>query len=173
MKNPFFRKTREKRRKRKELMNEILGEVHRRENWRPVPSVAEECDSAIAWYAKAGWKSKRNFFLMEVAIVIAGAAVSLVSVVLPDPKTWTAILGFVVVIGTSLRQSFHWQENFVRFTIACQRLKAAKRIYNVGKVDSDDKRLDEQLVRVVNETEAEETQGWVVTMKTRGEDSGR
>ena len=78
-----------------------------------------------------------------------------------------AVLGGVVVILTGLRQIFHWQENYVRFTSAWLTLRHERRRYDVGEPPYHDFALrDRKLMEVVNAVEAKETRGWAELLLT-------
>ena len=133
----------------------------------PSPAV-RECDHLIAWYAKYAAQARERHRVLEVALLVVGASISVFALAWPGNGVPAAVLGGVVVVLTGLRQVFHWQENYVRFTSAWQTLKQERRRYEVGEPPYDDSATrDQELMEVVNTIEAKETQGWAELMESR------
>jgi hypothetical protein len=132
-----------------------------------------ECEDLITWYAKYGSRARDRYRVLEVALLIVGASISVAALARPGNGVPAALLGGVVVILTGLRQVFHWQENYVRFTSACQTLKQERRRYDVGEPPYDDPAVrDRKLMDIVNSVEAQETQGWAQLMESKGSRHG-
>ena len=142
----------------------------------PGPSpAARVCDDLIAWYGTNAARARDRYRILEIALLIAGASISVAALAWPGNGVPAAVLGGIVVVLTGLRQVFHWQENYVRFTWACQTLKQERRRYDVGEPPYNDPALcDRKLMDVVNAVEAQETQGWapLIDSKRSGQSSG-
>lgn len=135
---------------------------------RPSPAVLV-CEDLMAWYARYAARARERFRILEIALLVVGASISVAALAWPGNGVPAAVLGGVVVVLTGLRQIFHWQENYVRFTSACQELKQARRRYEIGEPPYDDPALrDRKLMEVVNTVEAQETQGWTQLMDSKG-----
>jgi hypothetical protein len=140
----------------------------------PSPAVGV-CEDLIVWYGKYAARARDRYRVLEVALLIIGASISVAALVWPGNGVPAALLGGIVVVLTGLRQIFHWQENYVRFTWACQTLKQERRRYDVGEPPYNDPALrDRKLMEVVNTVEAQDTQGWghLTESKGRGHSSG-
>lgn len=141
----------------------------------PGPSRAvQECDQAVDWYARNARRCRVRHQVLEVLLLIVGASISVVALAVPAAGVPTAVLGAVVVLLGGLRQVFHWHENYVRFTQACQKLKAERRRYAVGQPPYDDPvQRDKKLVERLNRVEYEETMGWSELMQDRSPSSAQ
>jgi len=125
-------------------------------------------DKLTSWYSFQGSRARQGHHLIEVLVILVGASVSVVALALPGNAIPVATLGGVVVVLTGLRQLFHWHENYVRFTAACQALKQERRKYMVGEPPYDDPTMrDRHLIQVMNNIEAKETQGWTQLMASK------
>jgi hypothetical protein len=142
----------------------------------PSPSSAVRvCEDLIAWYTAYAARARERFRILEIALLIVGASISVAALAWPGNGVPAAVLGGIVVVLTGLRQIFHWQENYVRCTWACQMLKQERRRYDVGEPPYNDPALrDRKLMEVVNTVEAQDTQVWSQPMqsKGRGQSSG-
>jgi hypothetical protein len=126
------------------------------------------CEDLIAWYGKYAARARDRYRVLEVALLIIGASISVAALAWPGNGVPAALLGGIVVVLTGLRQVFHWQENFVRFTWAYQTLKQERRRYDVGEPPYNDPSLrDRKLMEVVNSVEARETQGWAELLDSK------
>ena len=142
----------------------------------PAPSPASRvCDDLIAWYGTHAARARDRYRILEMALLIVGASISVAALAWPGNGVPAAVLGSIVVVLTGLRQVFHWQENYVRFTRVWQTLKQERRRYDVGEPPYNDPALrDRKLMDVVNTVEAQDTQGWaqLTESKGRGQSSG-
>ena len=137
----------------------------------PSPAVVV-CEDLIIWYGKYAARARDRYRVLEVALLIIGASISVAALVWPGNGVPAALLGGIVVVLTGLRQIFHWQENYVRFTWACQTLKQERRRYDVGEPPYNDPSLrDRKLIEVVNSVEARETPGWELIDRKTGKQS--
>jgi uncharacterized protein DUF4231 len=133
----------------------------------PSPA-AGVCEDLIAWYGKYAARARDRYRVLEVALLIVGASISVAALAWPGNGVPAALLGGIVVVLTGLRQVFHWQENYVRFTWAYQTLKQERRRYDVGEPPYNDPSLrDRKLMEVVNSVEARETQGWAEVLDSK------
>ena len=136
----------------------------------PAPSPASRvCDDLIAWYGTHAARARDRYRILEIALLIVGASISVAALTWPGNGVPAAVLGGIVVVLTGLRQVFHWQENYVRFTRVWQTLKQERRRYDVGEPPYNDPALrDRKLMEVVNTVEAQETQGWAHLLESKG-----
>lgn len=131
-------------------------------------SAARVCDDVIEWYARYAIRARTRYRLLEMALLVVGASISVAALAWPGNGVPAAMLGGVVVVLTGLRQVFHWQENYVRFTSACLTLRHERRRYDVGEPPYHDVALrDRRLMEVVNSVEAKETHGWAELVENR------
>jgi Protein of unknown function (DUF4231) len=142
----------------------------------PSPSPAVRvCEDLIAWYATYAVRARERFRILEIALLVVGASISVAALAWPGTGVPAAVLGGIVVVLTGLRQIFHWQETYVRCMWACQTLKQERRRYDVGEPPYNDPALrDRKLMDVVNTVEAQDTQGWghLTESRGRGQSSG-
>lgn len=136
----------------------------------PGPSPAAlTCDDLMAWYGTYAARSRDRYRILEIALLAVGASISVAALAWPGNGVPAAVLGGVVVILTGLRQIFHWQENYVRFTWAFQALNQERRRYDVGDPPYNDPFLrDRKLMEVINAVERQETEGWARLMDSKG-----
>jgi Protein of unknown function (DUF4231) len=103
----------------------------------PSPAVLV-CEDLMAWYARYAARARERYQILEIALLIVGASISVAALAWPGNGVPAAVLGGIVVILTGLRQIFHWQENYVRFISANQALKQERRRYEIGEPPYDD-----------------------------------
>lgn len=96
-------------------------------------SVLPEFDDAMKWYATHAWRARQWHYAAGTLLIVTGASVSVVALAIPDQSVTVAALGAVVVVLTGARAFFQWQDNWYRFTGACQALKQERRKYLVGQ----------------------------------------
>jgi hypothetical protein len=87
---------------------------------------------------KAKW-NKRRFYTVEVATLLAGAAIPVVNLWLVHDAFWagvlSAILGGVVVVAASVGKLFKFHENWLQFRTLTEALEREKELYSVGAAD--------------------------------------
>jgi hypothetical protein len=129
-------------------------------------TAVREFDLSVNWYVQNARRCRRRHQVLEVTLLIVGASISVVALAVPKSSGLsTAILGAIVVVLGGLRQVFRWHENYVRFTHACQSLKAERRRYHVGQDPyGNTATRDKLLLEALNRVEGEETRGWTELM---------
>jgi hypothetical protein len=84
---------------------------------------------------KATW-NKRRFYAVEVATLLAGAAIPVVNLWLVHDAFWagvlSAILGGVVVVAASVGKLFKFHENWLQYRTLVEALEREKELYSVG-----------------------------------------
>ena len=84
---------------------------------------------------KATW-NKRRFYAVEVATLLAGAAIPVVNLWLVKDPYWagvlSATLGGVVVVAASVGKLFKFHENWLQFRTLVEALEREKELYSVG-----------------------------------------
>jgi Protein of unknown function (DUF4231) len=87
---------------------------------------------------KATW-NKRRFYAVEVATLLAGAAIPVVNLWLVRDAFWagvlSAILGGVVVVAASVGKLFKFHENWLQYRTLVEALEREKELYSVGAAD--------------------------------------
>jgi Protein of unknown function (DUF4231) len=95
--------------------------------------------------------------------------VPIAGILTPGDARLPGVLGAVVVALTGLRAIFHWRDNWMRFSLASNAIRAEVRLYELGADPySDAASRDALLVRNINTVEHSETSGW---MSLAGPDS--
>ncbi len=93
---------------------------------------------------KATW-NKHRFYTVEVATLLAGAAIPVVNLWLVHDAFWagvlSAILGGVVVVAASVGKLFKFHENWLQYRALVEALEREKELYSVGAADYSE--LDE------------------------------
>lgn len=149
-----------------------IGQVLESAGDASAPLVLAEFDKLTEWYARKAWQARQWHFAVGVLLILTGASVSVVALSLPDQGVLVAALGAAVVVLTGVRSLFHWQENWFRFTGACQALKQERRKYIVGDPPYEDPATrHRELVKVMNGIESKETQAWLQLVDTRTPES--
>jgi Protein of unknown function (DUF4231) len=84
---------------------------------------------------KATW-NKRRFYAVEVATLLAGAAIPVVNLWLVHDAFWagvlSAILGGVVVVAASVGKLFKFHENWLQYRTLVEALEREKELYSAG-----------------------------------------
>lgn len=87
---------------------------------------------------KATW-NKRRFYVVEVATLLAGAAIPVVNLWLVHDAFWagvlSAILGGVVVVAVAVGKLFKFHENWLQYRALAEALEREKELYSVGAAD--------------------------------------
>lgn len=133
-------------------------------------SVLAEFDETMKWYAIHAWRARQWHYAAGTLLIVTGASVSVVALAFPDQSVTVAVLGAVVVVLTGARAFYQWQDNWYRFTGACQALKQERRKYVVGQPPYDDPATRQlELAKALNRVESKETQGWLQLKDLRSE----
>jgi hypothetical protein len=87
---------------------------------------------------KATW-NKRRFYAVEIATLLAGAAIPVVNLWLVHDAYWagviSAILGGVVVVAAAIGKLFKFHENWLQYRTVVEALEREKELYTVGAAD--------------------------------------
>jgi hypothetical protein len=87
---------------------------------------------------KAKW-NKRRFYTVEVATLLAGAAIPVVNLWVAGDPYWagvlSAILGGVVVVAASVGKLFKFHENWLQYRALAEALERERELYSVGAAD--------------------------------------
>lgn len=119
-------------------------------------------DDSFAWYRTAAIRSRRFHRLSAVSLQAAAAAIPLAAVLNPSSTTVPALLGGLIVILSGLRAVFHWNENYLRFSVAREAVEAQRRLYHTASPPYDDAEIrDQVLVGAVTAIEQAEMASWV------------
>ncbi|HEX8631709.1 MAG TPA: DUF4231 domain-containing protein [Catenuloplanes sp.] len=119
-------------------------------------------NDSYTWYRKAAARAKWSYQVGECLLVLVAAAIPVAAVLRPDDATVPAILGGVVVVLSSLRGIFHWQENYLRFSRAREAVEAERRLYLTSGPPYDNVTTrDAVLVAKVTQIQQEELGGWL------------
>lgn len=133
----------------------------------------EVANASYNWYAKAAIRSRRLYRLSTVTTLVSSAAIPLSAALAPGNATIPAILGSVVVISAGLQTSFHWHENYLRFSHSRESVEAERRRYRTAAppYEDSDGRAPAMLVERISRIEGSEMKSWIEisTTKTQGE----
>lgn len=125
-------------------------------------------NGSYEWYSKAAIRSRRSYKIFESLLIVIAAAIPVAAVVRPGEAVIPAILGSAVVVLSSIRTVFHWQENYLRFSRAREAVEAERRLYLTGSAPYDDTMTKEQiLVGSITRIEQEEMGTWLQTAAER------
>jgi hypothetical protein len=118
--------------------------------------------NSFKYYSEHAGASRRRHQILEVALLAAASSIPVTALTVPGNGVVTAIIGAVVVVLAGLRQIFHWNENFMRFTQACQALQAERWRYELELAPYDDPNSREKiLIDAVIRIETDETGSWI------------
>jgi Protein of unknown function (DUF4231) len=119
-------------------------------------------DDSFEWYRKYAQQARHGYYVSETLLLITAALVPVSTVV--THRSWvTAVLGALVVVLTGVRRIYNWQEDWIRFTDACARLKTERQLFahHIEPYDGPD--AEALLIRTVRRIETEETSSWKST----------
>jgi hypothetical protein len=92
----------------------------------------------------------------------------------PGNARLPAVLGGLVVVITGLRSTFHWQDDYLRFSQAREAVEAERRLYLTGSRPYDDESTrDRNLAASVSRIEQREMGTWVQLASPRNESTGK
>jgi hypothetical protein len=118
-------------------------------------------NESYEWYKTAAIRSRRSYRFCEVALVIIAAGIPVAAAISPHSAIVPAVLGAVVVVLSSLRAVFHWQDNYIRFSGAREALEGERRLYHTQSQPYDDLATrDQNLAATVSRIERDEMAGW-------------
>ncbi|MFD7998586.1 DUF4231 domain-containing protein [Streptomyces sp. RLB3-17] len=131
-------------------------------------------NGSYEWYRAAAIKARRYFRLTEVLQLILSAAIPVSAVIVPGTARLPAVLGGLVVVITGLRSTFHWQDDYLRFSQAREAVEAERRLYLTGARPYDDASTrDKNLASSVSRIEQREMGTWVQLASPRNESTGK
>ena len=119
-------------------------------------------DSSYEWYRTRSIRSRRAFKASEFAVIIFSSAIPIVALFTSSSKIIPAVLGTCVVVLTSSRALFNWQENYLRFGRAREAVEAQRRLYQTrAEPYSDAETRNQILVAEITRIETEEMSQWL------------
>jgi hypothetical protein len=83
---------------------------------------------------KAAW-NKRRYYSVEIATLLAGAAIPIVNLWVADPfcsRVLSGLLGGVVVVAAGVGKLFKFQENWLQFRTLTETLEREEELYKTG-----------------------------------------
>ncbi len=90
------------------------------------------------WHSdKATW-NKRRFYCVEIATLLAGAAIPVVNLWVIDgveSRILSGILGGVIVVAAGIGKLFKFQENWLQFRTLAEALERETEFYKTGVAD--------------------------------------
>ncbi|ACU69444.1 hypothetical protein Caci_0494 [Catenulispora acidiphila DSM 44928] len=120
------------------------------------------------WYRQAAIHARQRHRISAIGSQVAAAAIPVSAVIAPHNATVPAILGAVIVVVTSLRSTFNWQENYLRFNGAREAVEAERRRYHTTSAPyGDPTSRDQILAAMISKIEQEEMAGWVKVVSER------
>ncbi|MFN8109583.1 MAG: DUF4231 domain-containing protein [Thermoleophilia bacterium] len=126
------------------------------------PFATRLADGSYEWYRTHAIRSRKAYKLSETLFVVLGAAIPVSVVIAPDSPLVPALLGAGVVVLTGLRSVFHWQENYLRFSVAREALDEQRRLYSTHAAPYQHQTTRDQLLAAaVTRIEQEEMRAWV------------
>lgn len=122
-------------------------------------SVATE---SYDWYQRAATRARRLYRLSEMVFLLVSAAIPAAAVLRPGTATIPALLGAVLVVLSGVRNIFHGQENYVRFSRARESVNTEMRRYTAASEPySDATTRDSALIDAVIRIEQQEMGQWM------------
>jgi hypothetical protein len=108
-------------------MNEPSGYIERR------------LDPQVRWHDQRAKLNKRLFYTVEVATIMAGAAVPVVNL-WANRNAWlagvlSAIFGGVVVVAAAVGKLFKFHDNWLHYRALVESLSREKELYSAGAGD--------------------------------------
>lgn len=130
-------------------------------------------DGSHAWYRGAAIKARRYHRLVETLQLLVSAAIPVSAVVWSGDTRLPAVLGGAVVVLTGLRSTFHWHDDYLRFSQAREAVEAQRRLYRTGSEPYDEPLTRGRLLAAaVTRIEQEEMGSWVrIAAPRRGSES--
>ncbi len=120
------------------------------------------------WYRTRAIDARRAHRVSESMLLIVSAAVPTAAVLLPHDARLPAIFGAIAVVLAGLRSLFHWQDNYIRFSLAREAVESERRLYHTSAYPYDDPATrDRLLAAAVTRIEHDEMSTWIVIAKER------
>lgn len=126
-------------------------------------------DESFAWYRSRAIRSRKFHKTVDTATVITSAAIPVSGLIADDSGPLVpSLIGALVFVLVGLRSTFHWQDNFLRFSQAREAVEAERRKFLVGANPYDDPSLRaELLVFRITAIEQQEMGTWLKTAAGR------
>lgn len=115
----------------------------------------------IRWRAQKTGPAMRAHRASAVAVQSVAAAIPVAAVIEPHNSLIPAILGAVIIVLSGTRATFHWQENYLRFSRAREAIEAERRLYKIGGPPySEMNTKDTILATRITKIERDEMSSW-------------
>lgn len=125
-------------------------------------TATEIANESWSWYKNAARRSRAYHRSSELAVLCMSASVPIVALSSSaNTGLAAAILGAGIVVVTGVRNLFHWQDNYVRFSRSREAVDVERRRYAGGLAPYNDARSrDALLIERVIEIEQDELHQW-------------
>ena len=125
----------------------------------------QELAAYFQWYGRAATRTRLGYQVLKVAVLVTGAAVTVLAAT-RSSAVLTAALAASVVVLEGIQQLFQLQSNWITYrgTAETMRRQAFMYVAQVGPY-ADMKMRRERLAEFVNEITAMENAGWRSTMR--------
>ncbi|MEU1995054.1 DUF4231 domain-containing protein [Nocardia gamkensis] len=134
----------------------------------------ELANSSYEWYRSAAMKARRFHRIAEFMQLVGSALIPLSAVLWPGNTTTPAVLGAMLVVVTGLRSSFHWHDDYLRFSQARESVEAERRLYLTWAAPySEVETRNQVLAKNVTDIERREMGTWMKVAAVRGQTSNR
>jgi hypothetical protein len=128
-------------------------------------------DSSYDWYRIHAIRSRKTHKLTELLVVVLSAAIPVSGLVANRNAIAPSAIGATVFILVGLRSTFHWHENYLRFSQAREAVEAERRRFLVdAQPYNDPAKRAELLVDRVTAIEQEEMGMWLKIASTKATD---
>jgi hypothetical protein len=119
-------------------------------------------DDSYEWYKSRAIICRRSYRIAATGILLMSAAIPASVAISPTMTSITALLGASVAVVSGLDSIFHWQDNYLRYSLAREAVDAQCRLYKTQQgAYSDEAYRDEVLVREVTRIEQAEMGAWL------------
>jgi hypothetical protein len=112
-------------------------------------------DDQLAWYDRKAGSNRRWYLALRITVIVAAAAVPLVSMF--NFRVVTSALGALIVIVEGIQQLNNFHDNWLRYRATAEDLKHEKYLYAAGagayRAADDAKRLLAERVEELLSTE--------------------
>lgn len=105
----------------------MLGIPWKSDRFKEPESGYVRLDSQVDWYDKKSQAAQRNYKLSKLAIIIAAAAIPVLSI---DGYVYTvAAFGALIAIAEGLQHLNQWHHNWITYRATCEALRHEKFTY--------------------------------------------
>jgi hypothetical protein len=125
----------------------------------------QELDAHFQWYGRAATRTRLSYQVIKVAVLVIGAAVTVLAATRAS-SALTAALAASVVVLEGIQQLFQFQSNWISYrgTAEAMRQQAFLYVAQVGPY-ADTQTRRERLAEFVTEITAMESAGWASAMR--------